>query len=242
MKFFNADQRPELAAIADRIDGGFLEYNHHGYVLERYWGLLAERFPECQLALCDENETVMGVGNTIPCVWDGTPEALPEGIDEVVEQGFAASRSGHNTLSALLIKVAPGRTRRGLSRLLLEAMRDAARGFGFANLIAPVRPTWKERYPITPIEEYATWTRPDGLPFDPWARTHHRLGADMLRPAPRSMRIQARVADWELWTGLAFPASGIYVFPGGLAPLSVDREGDLGLYYEPNVWYRHRSG
>ena len=29
--------------------------------------------------------------------------------------------------------------------------------------MAPVRPTWKERYPLVPIERYAAWRRPDGL-------------------------------------------------------------------------------
>jgi GNAT superfamily N-acetyltransferase len=43
---------------------------------------------------------------------------------------------------------------RGLSRLLVEAMRDLARGAGFASLIAPVRPTWKDRYPLIPMERY----------------------------------------------------------------------------------------
>jgi hypothetical protein len=98
-----------------------------------------------------------------------------------------------------------------------------------AELLAPVRPSWKERYPLTPIERYARWTREDGLPFDPWIRTHVRLGRVILRPEPRSMRISGTVAEWEDWTEMAFPESGEYVFPHGLAPLAVDREQDLGL-------------
>jgi hypothetical protein len=39
---------------------------------------------------------------------------------------------------------------------------------------------------------------------------------------------------------MEFPESGEYVFPEGLAPLAVDREADLGRYWEPNVWMRHR--
>ena len=35
------------------------------------------------------------------------------------------------------------------------------------------------------------------------------------------------------------PREGEYVFPGGLAPLTVDREADAGAYWEPNVWMRH---
>jgi hypothetical protein len=30
--------------------------------------------------------------------------------------------------------------------------------------------------------------------------------------------------------------------PRGLAPVWIDREADLGTYFEPNVWMRHRLG
>jgi hypothetical protein len=123
---------------------------------------------------------------------------------------------------------------------MIEGMGGIAREHGFRDLLAPLRPSWKERYPLTPIERYAQWTREDGLPFDPWIRTHVRLGAEMLRPEPQSMRISGTVAEWEDWTEMVFPESGEYVFPQGLAPLSVDREQDLGLYYEPNLWMVHR--
>jgi hypothetical protein len=36
---------------------------------------------------------------------------------------------------------------------------------------------------------------------------------------------------------MLFPDDGDYVFPAGLAPLSV-REG-IGLYWEPNIWVLH---
>jgi hypothetical protein len=121
-------------------------------------------------------------------------------------------------------------------------MRSLAADRELPDLIAPLRPTWKERYPLTPIERYASWARRDGLPFDPWIRLHVRLGAEIVRPDPQSLRITGTVADWEEWTGLPFPESGAYVFPHGLAPLDVDRERDRGEYWEPNVWVHHRVG
>jgi hypothetical protein len=36
---------------------------------------------------------------------------------------------------------------------------------------------------------------------------------------------------------MAFPDDGEYVFPEGLAPLSVN--GEAGAYWEPNVWMQH---
>jgi hypothetical protein len=86
------------------------------------------------------------------------------------------------------------------------------------------------------------WARFQVLIYDAAAdlvvgRGRSRLGAAILRPAPRSMRIDAPVADWEEWTGLELPGPGEYVFPGGLAPLTVT--GGSGRYWEPNVWMVH---
>jgi hypothetical protein len=39
----------------------------------------------------------------------------------------------------------------------------------------------------------------------------------------------------------AFPETGRYVFPEGLALLHVDRKRDVGLYHEPNVWVAHHA-
>jgi hypothetical protein len=116
-------------------------------------------------------------------------------------------------------------------------MRRLAAAAGFRELIAPVRPTWKERYPLTPLERYVHWRRDDGLPFDPWIRLHVRLGAELAEVCLESMRVTGTVAEWEEWTGLLFPDDGDYVVPGALVPVTFE-EG-IGVYVEPNVWMRH---
>jgi GNAT superfamily N-acetyltransferase len=137
------------------------------------------------------------------------------------------------------VEISPRHRGRGLSRVMIGAMRDIAKRHGFKTLIAPVRPSLKERYPLTPIENYIRWTANGGHPFDPWMRVHHQLGADILKPLPRSLRITGTVGEWEEWTEMSFPESGTYVFPHGLAPLGIDRDDDRGRYWEPNVWMRH---
>ena len=122
---------------------------------------------------------------------------------------------------------------------MLEAMGRLARRDGHPDLLAPLRPSWKERYPLVPIERYVTWTDADGLPFDPWLRVHVRMGAEILKPEPQSLLISADVASWEAWTGLRFPESGAYVFPHGLATVQIDVDSDVGTYWEPNVWVHH---
>jgi hypothetical protein len=53
------------------------------------------------------------------------------------------------------------------------------------------------------------------------------------------LRITGTVEEWESWTAMAFPETGDYVFPEGLAPVHIDRSSDQGLYWEPNVWMVH---
>ncbi len=139
----------------------------------------------------------------------------------------------------MAVEILPVHQSRRLSVPMLEQMKAIAAREGFDTLLAPLRPSWKDRYPLTPIERYVAWARDDGLPFDPWLRVHVRMGAEILKPEPESLRITGTVAEWESWTRMAFPESGTYVFPGGLAPLEIDREEDVGRYWEPNVWMRH---
>ena len=131
--------------------------------------------------------------------------------------------------------VARARTGQGISAELITALRELASAWpGWPRVIAPVRPTLKPRYPLTPIEEFARWTRPDGAPLDPWLRTHWRLGARIIAAtAPRSQTMTGTVEEWQAWTGMALPSTGEYVIPDGLSTLHVDREADL--------WHLHRA-
>jgi hypothetical protein len=237
--------RPELRdRIEDLSSQVWPEYNRHGAVLNRYWDRLYDELPQFQFVLYDEErDDVLAEGHTIPCAWDGTPEGLGPGIDHVIASGFALHDAGGraNALSALAAEVLPGQRGRGLSGVVLRAMVELAADAGLDNVVAPVRPNLKERYPLAPIERYAHWTDREGRPFDPWIRVHVRAGGRIAAPAPRSLQITGSVADWESWTGLAYPESGDYVFPEGLAPLRVDVEADLGSYWEPNVWIVHRA-
>ncbi len=140
---------------------------------------------------------------------------------------------------ALAISVAPARQGQRLSSRMIESFKANAGAAGLRSVIAPVRPTLKERYPLIPIERYVEWRRADGSHFDPWVRIHEYIGGEILGPAPESMTLRAPVADWEEWTEMQFPEDGEYIFPGGLAPLVV-RDG-IGVHVEPNVWIVHRA-
>jgi hypothetical protein len=241
-KLVRYSERPELwDRIADLSEQIWPEYNRHGDVLNLYWGRLYEVFPEYQFVLYDdENDEVLAEGHTVPYHWDETVSGLGTGIDATITAAFRPGGSGIPTaLAALAAEILPTHQEQGLSSILLQKMQEIARSASLKHLIAPVRPSWKERYPLTPIEQYATWTNGQGQPFDPWMRSHLRLGGQIATPIPKSLRITGTVADWETWTKMALPGSGDYIFPRCLAPLHVDRPTDMGTYWEPNVWIVH---
>lgn len=238
-------QRPELwRDTAELSRAVWPEYNLHGAVLDSYWARLLDEFPDFQFVLYeDEEDEVLAEGHTLPCYWDGTTEGLGDGIDAMAAAAFQAAETGRQptALCALAAEISPRFQGRGLADQILSGMSQLAREAHLAHLIAPVRPSFKDRYPITPIERYVTWTREDGQPFDPWLRIHTRRGGAIVKPIPRSLQITGSVVQWEKWTGMQFPGTGEYTFPTGLAPVHIDRSQDLGTYWEPNVWIVHVS-
>ena len=240
LEVFTLADRPDLGGALSSLPDTFPEFMHHDAVVSRYWERLSTDFPAFQIAVCEgDGSEIVAAGHCIPVFWDGTIEGLPDGLDGVLERGMEDHERDPTVVSALLAFVPHARRGQGLSGVVLTAMKEVAANHGLGALIAPVRPTLKDRYPLIPMERYARWERADGLPFDPWLRVHRRLGAAFLEVAERSMTITGTVPEWEGWTGMRFPESGDYLVPGALVPVVIDAERDLGSYTEPNVWMRH---
>jgi len=226
------------AAAALRVE--WPEFIFHDPVSNAHVERVEAYFPRYDILLLDRGEVVAG-GWGVPLAWNGTAAALPDGYDGAM----VGAVEGHenavepDTLCVMAAGVKRGRQGAGLAGQVLTALRERAVADGLRRVIAPVRPTLKTRYPLTPMSQFARWTRDDGLHIDPWIRTHQRLGARILRPAPRSMVITGTVAEWEAWTGMAFPQTGRYVVPDALDLVRVDREADRGRYAETNLWMRH---
>ncbi|MCW6005124.1 hypothetical protein K1W54_11105 [Micromonospora sp. CPCC 205371] len=221
--------------------GGWPEFIFHDKETERYIGRVRELFRDLELVLLDDGE-IVAAGWAVPLRWTGQIDDLPAGFNDSLARAVDGHDAGESpdTLAILAAQVRHDVQGKGLAGELLTALRRLADQAGWPRVICPVRPTLKARYPLTPIERYIEWTQPDGAPLDPWVRTHCRLGARMLAPAPRSQVITGTVAEWQTWTGMAFPDSGDYVIPDGLSTLHIDREADEGLYIEPNVWLQHQ--
>jgi GNAT superfamily N-acetyltransferase len=217
------------------------EFIFHDPVVARYIGRVETYFPDFDIMLLDDGAVVAG-GWGVPLSWDGTVAALPAGgYDGALAAAVSEyeERVQPDTLCIMAATVRRDRQGGGLAGRTLTALRERATSAGLQRVIAPVRPSLKTRYPLTPMDSFARWHRSDGLHLDPWIRTHQRLGATILGTAPNSMIIKGTVADWANWTEMAFPETGGYVVPEALDLVEIDREGDIGTYTETNLWMRH---
>ncbi|WP_406362717.1 hypothetical protein OID55_36310 [Streptomyces sp. NBC_00715] len=220
---------------------GFPEFTSADRLVKEYIGRVREWFAGLDLMVMDEHEAPVGAGWGVPIHWDGLTGTLPTGYTQALVRAVEGREQGveANTLVICGAVVTPSLKGRGLAGETLKALRRTAEEAGLVQVIAPVRPTMKAQYPLTPIEAFMRWSREDGMALDPWIRTHQRLGAEILAAAPASQTMTGTVAEWEQWTGMAFPESGDYVIPVGLSLLRVDRSADRGVYREPNIWMRH---
>ena len=241
----------EIVTTADRPDlddearaafrPGWPEFIFHDPIVSEHIGRVETYFPHYDVLLLDGGQVVAG-GWGVPLRWDGATGDLPEcGFDGALARAVTGHESSvpADTLCVMAAAVRADRQGTGLAGSTLTVLRERATSAGLRRVIAPVRPSLKARYPLTPMESFARWARGDGHHLDPWIRTHQRLGATILTPAPRSMTITGTVADWEDWAGMAFPESGQYVVADALDLVAIDRDQDCGTYHETNLWMRH---
>jgi GNAT superfamily N-acetyltransferase len=242
MDVVTSRDRPDLETEAgEAFRERWPEFIFHDQTPKKFLPRVAEYFAEYDVLLLDGGRVAAG-GWGVPLAWDGTVADLPSGYDDALVRAVEGHEAGRrpDTFSFMAAAVSKAYDKQGLAQRALTALAERARAAGIEHVIAPIRPTWKHRYPQVPMAEYATWAREDGLSIDPWIRTHQRMGATVLAPAPESMLVEGTVAEWEQWAGMPFPVSGDYVVPEALNLVHVDREADRATYREENLWVRHR--
>ncbi|MCB8837001.1 transferase [Aurantimonas sp. VKM B-3413] len=220
---------------------GFL--NHTSAHREHYDRVL-ENFADFQLCLVDqETEAPVALANCVPIHFSGNETSLPqEGWDWLVALGSSVPQKGNiNALGALAISVPVDERGRGYASRMIEELQQLAVRRGYANMIAPVRPSAKHRFPHAAMADYIAWKDAFGRCFDPWLRSHLSHGAEVVTTCEKSMVVDEHIAFWETWSGRRFSTTGSYLVEGALAPISVDIENQRGRYEEPNVWviYKH---
>ena len=234
--------RPDLVDAFWALPSTWAPFSEADPVGERLFGLTVARSPGLQLLLLAEDDGVLARLVATPFPWSGEDDDLPaRGWDAVLERSDAAARRGAPAAAVSLLeaRVHPDHQGRGLSAVLLRAGRDVVRRSGVRDLVAPVRPTGTTSARV-PLAEHAAALRDDGLPVDPWLRTHVRAGGRVVGVCPLSMTVPGTLAQWRAWTGLPLTGSGDVEVPGALTPVHVDVEHDHAVYVEPNVWVHHR--
>ncbi|MEU4190386.1 N-acetyltransferase [Kribbella sp. NPDC026611] len=233
-------ERPHLAH-ADIDVGTWPEFMRHNRIAETYFGQTVETFgTTCLIATVDG--VPIADAHAVQLSYAGRPAFPSGGWEQVVVWAFADARRGvrADATCALNISVARDFQTQGAAALMLSALRQAVASVGLGILDAPVRPTHKQFQPRTPMTTYASRMRADGLPVDPWLRTHVGAGGQVESVAAASWVVAGSLDEWRSWTGLAFDRSGLVEVPGGLVPVECDVAADRAVYVEPNVWVRHR--
>ncbi|MEJ7744077.1 MAG: hypothetical protein WKF73_16990 [Nocardioidaceae bacterium] len=242
LEIVTASSRPELgdeaaAAFRER----WPEFIFHDPVPPQYISRVNDYFAELDILIVIDRHVAAG-GWGVPFAWDRTLADLPQGYDSALVRAVDDHEAGRSptAFSFMAAAVHPGHDKQGLATEVLQALVQRATAAGIVDVVAPIRPTWKHKYPQVPMSECATWVRDDGLSIDPWIRTHQRMGSRILTVAPNSMVIPGTVAEWEQWAAMAFPVTGAYVVPDALNLLDVDRDADTAIYREENLWMQHR--
>jgi hypothetical protein len=244
-------QQVEITSVAERPDlagrdfdvGGWPEFMRHNRIADTYFWRTLKVFPDTCLVATDASGAVVGDAHAVRFASNSLGrDALPAGgWEQVVVWAFADAEREvvPDTACALNISVATAVQGQGLARLMLDSLRTVVRRSDLSSLVAPVRPTWKAREPGISMVEYAARIRDDGLPYDPWLRTHVRIGGEIVGLAPTSWLIAGSLPQWRAWTGLPFDLDGDIEVPGALVPVHCDARNGLAVYVEPNIWVRH---
>ncbi len=243
IRYVTLRDRPDLVSAMWALPNPWPRFMQQDLVSDLVYDQLPIRYPELQLLALDGDQVVARV-NAVPFAWTGADADLPEqGWDLALGMAFRPEMPAAATAVSLIeARMHPDVAGRGLSAGLIVAARDNAAALGYSDLLAPIRPTGKDREPRTPIDVYVSRVRDDGTAADPWLRTHLRVGGRVARVCHTAMLIAGTLAEWREWTQLPFDRSGDVLVPGALNPVHASVEHDHAVYVEPNVWIVHRTG
>lgn len=235
-------ERPELKARLWSMPDSWPVFMKQDPAANLFYPVAGTQYAEFTLVAVDRSAPgdLVARAFSVPFVL-GCDELPDDGWDGVLWRATATRRRGESpdAISALEITIRPDMQGKGVSAVMLGALRTQAARLGFGELLAPVRPSGKHLQPRIPMADYAALRREDGLPVDPWLRVHARAGGVIDKIASRSMVVTGTLEEWRGWTGLPFHRTGDVEVPGALVPVHCDADHGHAVYVEPNVWVRH---
>ena len=120
-----------------------------------------ELFADLEVVLVDRHsDTLVAACWAVPIRWDGTHTDLPAGYSASLTRALNEHDSGTavNTAVVCAAQVKRDLVRTGIAAELLRALMTVTADQGLPRAIAPLRLTGKHRYPLTPINDYLSWT------------------------------------------------------------------------------------
>jgi hypothetical protein len=234
--------RARPAEQVDRVlEGGWPAFIGADAKAERHLSRVRDAFGDHELALVartvsgdGDGEELVALGWAVPLRWSGAVADLPGGYTESLGQALADLDAcvATDTLVVCAVQVRSDLGGRGLAGRLLAGFVEHAVRTGHERGHRPAAPDSQAHPPAHPdrrVRDLDRQQRRAVRPMDPRAPAHGRVGA---RHRAQSQTMTATVAQWEDWTGMRLPATGSYVIPGGLSPLEIDVDADLGTYVE----------
>ena len=149
MKLVSYVERPDLLERRDELGAAWDEFMYHDAVANVRWNGQYAQFPDLQLFLLDEDDRLLAESNAVPIPF-GPAELPDDGWDAALERAFSGQPA--TAVSAIAITIGVDQRGKGLSRTMLDGMREAVAARGLSDLVAPVRPSQKHAYPLTPME------------------------------------------------------------------------------------------
>lgn len=196
------------------------------------------RYPQYQMSILDtQTKNIIAIANALPIEFQQSLAMLPDtGLSWVMQAAHQQyKKASPNMLCAISVSIHPAYRNQGISRILIQQLKQLANKEKFLNLILPLRPNLKCHFPLIPMQQYVNWQNADGLPFDSWLRIHVTAGATIVKICHQSICVSASVDKWKRWTGLSFPEAGAYIIKDALLPVTMDANKNIN-YIEPNIW------
>jgi len=225
----------------DAINKAFPPIIGESQVIKKYWSKLETYYPENQFLLISNKDELIGFINTVPFHFDKELDHLPErGWDWMLSKGIAdfENKIEANYLGGLQVIVRKEFQSQGFSRKILNYAKNFIANSNFKNLIIPIRPTQKHKFPELPMSEYLNLKSGNEV-FDPWIRTHLKGGAQIIKICEKSMMMAGDIEFWERILEKKIYKTGKYILRGALSLITIDLEKDKGEYIEPNIWIKY---
>lgn len=166
--------------------------------------------------------------------------ALPISYEDIILKSYQTYLDGKKANMGSGLLFVGSTNNRSTRKYYLEKIFQKFIKDGIKDIIAPIRPILKSRYPLIPLSEYAQWKDHKGQHWDPFLKEVTNISnAQVLGVSKNPLIYKGTVKQWEAWTGLTMQSSGLYIHPDAQSPIKIDMEQDLGIYEEPHIWIKY---